>query len=274
LVIYPPSSSSSSEGGWISQLPGKLVTDTPVQRIFQMGNRMLQYYTSQQRADQMMQLSESERQGKVHQDVANIFQNVNNQEIKKPLWSYNYYWKAGIHMWKPGIDVEKVSSYLAQPNPELPFYLANESYTIEQRWMESSLASAEKVLQLISKFGIKKMDIGQIVTPIGMRSVGGSSNSSGKKRGNITKKKKNNVVGEMKYSLEEVSRHNKVNDAWMIIKDKVYRIPSTWINRDHPGGLVIMQGVGKDATNLFNSIGHSSYAMEKLKTFQIGVLKK
>jgi cytochrome b involved in lipid metabolism len=40
----------------------------------------------------------------------------------------------------------------------------------------------------------------------------------------------------------------------------------------HPGGMIIMKGVGKDATELFNNIGHDNYAKNKLKTFQIGIL--
>ena len=35
-----------------------------------------------------------------------------------------------------------------------------------------------------------------------------------------------------------------------------------------------MKGVGKDATKLFNSIGHDDYARSMLKKFQIGILKK
>jgi cytochrome b involved in lipid metabolism len=35
-----------------------------------------------------------------------------------------------------------------------------------------------------------------------------------------------------------------------------------------------MKGVGKDATSLFNSIGHDEYAKNMFKKYQIGVLKK
>jgi len=35
-----------------------------------------------------------------------------------------------------------------------------------------------------------------------------------------------------------------------------------------------MKGVGKDATDLFNNIGHSKYAIKMLKTYEIGILKK
>ena len=35
-------------------------------------------------------------------------------------------------------------------------------------------------------------------------------------------------------------------------------------------GDIILTGVGKDATSLFEGIGHSSFARKKLRTFQIG----
>ena len=65
-----------------------------------------------------------------------------------------------------------------------------------------------------------------------------------------------------KFTMEEVKKHNKKTDAWIVINKKVYNITS-WIDK-HPGGMVIMKGVGKDATNLFNSIGHPSFVKQKL----------
>ena len=35
-----------------------------------------------------------------------------------------------------------------------------------------------------------------------------------------------------------------------------------------------MKGVGKDATELFNNIGHSTYAIKMFKKYEIGKLKK
>ena len=74
----------------------------------------------------------------------------------------------------------------------------------------------------------------------------------------------------IKFTMDEVSKHNKKNDAWLVINNKVYDV-TNWIPH-HPGGIVIMKGIGKDATNLFNKIGHDLYAKNKLKEFEIGVL--
>ena len=54
--------------------------------------------------------------------------------------------------------------------------------------------------------------------------------------------------------------------------DKVADI-TEWIPK-HPGGDIIMKGVGKDATSLFNNVGHDDYAKKMLKKYQIGILKK
>lgn len=73
-------------------------------------------------------------------------------------------------------------------------------------------------------------------------------------------------------TLEEVKKHNKKTDAWIVIEDKVYDVTS-WIE-NHPGGLIIMRGVGKDATILFKKFRHSKNAENILKKFYIAELKK
>ncbi|ETO30601.1 mitochondrial cytochrome b2 [Reticulomyxa filosa] len=58
------------------------------------------------------------------------------------------------------------------------------------------------------------------------------------------------------YTLEEVSRHNKATDCWLILYDKVYDVTS-FVN-DHPGGVnLIVDNSGKDATEVFESVGHT-----------------
>jgi cytochrome b involved in lipid metabolism len=70
--------------------------------------------------------------------------------------------------------------------------------------------------------------------------------------------------------MEEVAKHNTKNDAWLVINKVVYDV-TEWIPH-HPGGMIIMKGVGTDATELFKKVGHSSFAKNKLKTFKIGKL--
>ena len=79
-----------------------------------------------------------------------------------------------------------------------------------------------------------------------------------KKKIKVVSNKKKEKVKKKNIQLEEVAKHNKKSDAWIVINNKVANI-TEWIPK-HPGGDIIMKGVGKDATELFNNIGHSNYA--------------
>ena len=130
-------------------------------------------------------------------------------------------------------------------------WIVGEAFSQYQAWVEGSLDTSNKAItELIDEIEIssnwKKMD---------EHNGGGGSNS-----------KKND-----EFTMDEVSKHNKKSDAWIVIHGNVYNI-TKWIP-DHPGGMIIMTGVGKDASRLFDQVGHDSYAKNKLKSFKIGVLK-
>lgn len=80
------------------------------------------------------------------------------------------------------------------------------------------------------------------------------------------------------YSEEEVAKHNAEHDCWLIIGNesnggpKVYNI-TPYMN-DHPGGPeIMMEFAGKNADDMFEDIGHSSEARNKMKEFLVGTLK-
>lgn len=80
-----------------------------------------------------------------------------------------------------------------------------------------------------------------------------------------------------KISVEEVKKHSKKEDCYMIIEDKVYDLTS-YID-SHPGGLIISRFCGKDGTEAFNARGkekepHSPKARELLKKYYLGDLEK
>eukprot|EP00566_Odontella_aurita_P022781 CAMPEP_0113528404 /NCGR_PEP_ID=MMETSP0015_2-20120614/1823_1 /TAXON_ID=2838 /ORGANISM="Odontella" /LENGTH=135 /DNA_ID=CAMNT_0000426927 /DNA_START=130 /DNA_END=537 /DNA_ORIENTATION=+ /assembly_acc=CAM_ASM_000160 len=83
---------------------------------------------------------------------------------------------------------------------------------------------------------------------------------------------------EKEFTLDEVAKHDKQDDCWLIIGNdntggpKVFDVTS-YLD-DHPGGAEVMLDVsGKDADEFFEDIGHSNDAREELKKYQIGVLK-
>ncbi|EGG14588.1 cytochrome b5 B [Cavenderia fasciculata] len=71
------------------------------------------------------------------------------------------------------------------------------------------------------------------------------------------------------YTLEQVSKHNTIDDCWIVIDGKVY--DCTKFADDHPGGAeTIVDVAGQDATNDFVDTGHSEKAVEMLKDLYIG----
>ncbi|XVF51063.1 hypothetical protein PTKIN_Ptkin04bG0153900 [Pterospermum kingtungense] len=71
------------------------------------------------------------------------------------------------------------------------------------------------------------------------------------------------------HTFEEVAKHNKTKDCWLIISGKVYDV--TPFMEDHPGGdEVLLSATGKDATNDFEDVGHSDSAREMMKKYYIG----
>ncbi|KAJ4841244.1 Cytochrome b5 isoform E [Turnera subulata] len=71
------------------------------------------------------------------------------------------------------------------------------------------------------------------------------------------------------YVFDEVAKHNKTKDCWLIISGKVYDVTS--FMDDHPGGdEVLLSSTGKDATNDFEDVGHSDSAREMMEKYLIG----
>ncbi|VEU23237.1 DEKNAAC104350 [Brettanomyces naardenensis] len=73
------------------------------------------------------------------------------------------------------------------------------------------------------------------------------------------------------YQAAEVLKHNKKDDLWMIINNKVYDV--TKFVDEHPGGEeVLLDVAGTDATDAFEDIGHSDDARDMLKEMYIGTV--
>eukprot|EP00698_Gefionella_okellyi_P003718 TRINITY_DN13465_c0_g1_i1.p1 TRINITY_DN13465_c0_g1~~TRINITY_DN13465_c0_g1_i1.p1 ORF type:complete len:127 (-),score=28.77 TRINITY_DN13465_c0_g1_i1:130-510(-) len=76
------------------------------------------------------------------------------------------------------------------------------------------------------------------------------------------------------YSVEEIAKHNKKEDLWLIISGKVYDV-SGWDGADgHPGGIeILVTKGGEDATQEFEDQGHSDDAIAMLPKYYIGDVK-
>ena len=164
---------------------------------------------------------------------------INIKKIPKPLWIKENYWKNAFHFWNPNFDFQEIEKEILQPFPDENIFIIGEAYSNNQGWADGALDTAENCLKKIS---------------------------------DLNSNKKNKCLStDNFYTLKDVSKHNKKSDAWIILYDFVYDI-TDWINI-HPGGDVIMYGVGKDATELFKRVGHSDDAFIFLEKYRIGRIK-
>lgn len=72
------------------------------------------------------------------------------------------------------------------------------------------------------------------------------------------------------YSKSEVAEHNKRNDCWIILKDKVYDVTS--YVEEHPGGDAILDHAGDDSTVGFFGPQHGTRVFDIIDDFYIGEL--
>jgi monoamine oxidase len=181
---------------------------------------------------------------KLNTKLNQLFSIVN---IKVPLSKYikMYFWDAGVACWKKGVDSDYLSVKLL--NPYSRIFIIGENYSKYQAWCEGALMTSEsciaKLVKILAKTKAKTLK----------HKLGGSIKKT--------------------FTLAEVKKHKKKDDAWTIIENKVYDI-SKWIPT-HPGGDVILKAVGKDGTRLFKSVNHPSFVKESvLPKYYIGNLSK
>ncbi|KAK9075253.1 hypothetical protein SSX86_003574 [Deinandra increscens subsp. villosa] len=71
------------------------------------------------------------------------------------------------------------------------------------------------------------------------------------------------------FVFEDVAKHEKLDDCWVIISGKVYDV--TPFMEEHPGGSeVVLAATGKDATTDFEETGHSDEAKQLMSKYYVG----
>jgi len=75
------------------------------------------------------------------------------------------------------------------------------------------------------------------------------------------------------YSWEEVKKHNKLTDLWIVINGKIYDV--TPFVDEHPGGETVLKDVaGKDGTvAFFEDHEHSKSALLEREKYCIGSIQ-
>lgn len=84
----------------------------------------------------------------------------------------------------------------------------------------------------------------------------------------------NDVAVELaEYSWEEVLRHNRPRDLWLVVAGNIYNVGEFMFH--HPGGAEVhLANHGHDATEAFLAAGHPEYALALTKSFLVGRLKE
>ncbi|KAI1498748.1 cytochrome B5 [Biscogniauxia marginata] len=76
----------------------------------------------------------------------------------------------------------------------------------------------------------------------------------------------------LEFTMKEVAAHKETTDAWMVIRGEVFDV-TKYIN-DHPGGAeLLVVTAGKDATEPFDYVGHSTDAFDILTNLRVGKIK-
>lgn len=245
-----PLTKSKPGNVWFADLP-KIITDLPIKYIIPMnyekGLIMISYTDSRFARYWLRHLEKGTLEKELNRQLSKLFPDI---DIPEPLWIHHAYWDMGAGYWRPGFSRQEIMPKIIKPLSNEEIYICGENYSSHQAWVEGALETVDMVLAKITNSTPSNLSGGGV--------GGGGSGSNSKK--NKT------------YTIEEVAKHNKKSDAWIVIDGIVADI-TKWIPL-HPGGDIIMRGVGKDASKLFHNIGHSANAKKMLKKYKIGILAK
>ena len=150
LRIYATYPKDTTGHVWFHDVP-RTITDNYIRQIipidYEKGIIMISY-TDGLYADMWSNLS---KQGnkvlieRLHKELKEVL----GKKIPKPDFITTHYWSAGIHLWKPGLNVKEEYQKVLQPFQHEKIFVVNEAYSLHQGWMEGSLESAYDVLELL-----------------------------------------------------------------------------------------------------------------------------
>ena len=235
-AVYPKNTNTGKV--WFDGMP-KITTDNDIQYIipinYDSGLIMISY-SDDVYADYWKNVTKKNRlKEKIQQNLARLFPDI---DIPDPVYLRSHYWSEGCHFFTPGNDSIKISKEMLKPIKNKEIYICGEAYSLHQAWIEGSLQTADEVFKMISK------------------QTGGLYPSK-----------------LPKISLEELKKHNTRKNAWISIEGFVLDI-TDFIDK-HPGGNIILKGLGKDVTDVWYDFGHSQKIISKyFPKYTIGILEK
>jgi cytochrome b involved in lipid metabolism len=141
-----------------------------------------------------------------------------------------------------------------------------DSYLAALKNLPQCTNSVDVIQCLISNEAFKAIVVGFIVSVVLLTSTATASDGDSVPAEVVP-------VYEGPFSAEEVSKHDKEGDTWIIVEDKVYNV--TPYVEMHPGGEgKILAYAGKDATKPFRGEQHGRNEVDNvLSNYYIGELK-
>ena len=254
---------------------GKISTNLPIKYIiptnYKKGVIMISYTDSKFARYWFNKMANGTFEATLNKQLKQLFP---DKDIPKAKWYKHCPWNSGAGYWKKGYDRKLIMPQMIEPlGKNTNLYICGENYSSHQAWVEGSLETADMVLDKIFNHTYRnRHTLKKKKTMLGGSKKTKKPPMKSNKKSNTKPKTNSKSNKTTEYTLEEVAKHNKKSDAWIVIHNKVADV-TKWIPL-HPGGDIIMKGVGKDATTLFDSIGHDDYAKKMLKKYQIGILKK
>ena len=82
----------------------------------------------------------------IHNNITKLFPLEN---IPRPQFINSYFWKGGIHFYKPGFNYKIVGSKIIKPFDNQNLFIVGECYSDKQGWIEGALRSVENMLKLV-----------------------------------------------------------------------------------------------------------------------------
>lgn len=173
------------------------------------------------------------------------------ESIPEPQWLNSYYWPAGVHMWKPGVDsdivIPQIQHILGQDSA---FFIVGEAYARNQAWIEGALESVEAIFESLTKHLNDKQHGGlsQFQQFIASRN------------------------GMLTHEDLDYMKHNFKNDIWVLLRHprkgtlKVVYV-NDWMNI-HPGGPNVFtdkKHKWQDITKVFMSIPYHLNMQNEVK---------
>ena len=69
-------------------------------------------------------------------------------DIPEPQFIQSYFWKGGIHFFKPGFNYKMIGKNILKPFSNQNLFIVGECYSSKQGWIEGALISVEQMLRL------------------------------------------------------------------------------------------------------------------------------